>query len=239
MAFVLTIVLVLILVISHVFFQLGKVSIGAISAALLILFYISSRRFTVCETSLTFDRNKISILRDGQHKSFSVNEISSYKINYMSGARIDMKLTGGTKVVLVGSDYFNKWEPLKQFCIDFDEYVRSISNGMEPMTLPDEASRMVPVPSKGEKTDDKIFPSHVQATSGVIEPVNHGCTIPRRDKSFYEKKYALPLLLMFSVLTIGILLYIYVVDKRRTNGPMIMGVTGLMAMWVSYLKHAK
>lgn len=238
MGFMLWVVLILSLVVTMGFLQFQLVPVIVTTSGILALFYIAARRYALCQTRLSFDKDRITIARNGQCQTFNVEDVASYKINFMSGARIDMKLRNGAKLVIVGSNYFSNWEPLQDFCHDFDEYVRSVSSSDKVRTSLEDASIVTPVPSVEDRTEGKSLLSQSQDTPVVIERKNNEKAVPRREKSFYEKKYALPFLLVFSALTVGILFYIYLVDKGSPNGPMIMGLAGLIAMWGAYLKHA-
>ncbi|MGB3526223.1 MAG: hypothetical protein WBB32_09685 [Flavobacteriales bacterium] len=238
LGFILWVVLILFAVVTTGYLQFQLVTFIVITLGIIALFYLAARRYALYKTVLSFDIDRLSIARDGQCQKVNIKDIASYKINFMSGVRIDMKLRNGENIVMIGSDYFNNWEPLQEFCHDFDEYVRSMSHIEQVRTPLDDARIITPVAPVEEKTEGRPLLPHSHDSPALIDRENNEKAVPRREKSFHEKKYTLPLLLVFSVFTVGILFYIYLVDRGSANGPMIMGLAGLMAMWGAYLKHA-
>jgi hypothetical protein len=239
MGFILCVVLVLVSIVNNEYLELDPLWIVVLSVTILMICYLASLKFVICPTKLVFDEQSIIVTRNNGRQTIPIAEIISYKINLMRGARIDMKLTNGNKVVLIGSDYFRKWKPLEQFCHDFDEYIRSLSDSGIILSQPNEEHKMGPIQQSQIEPKDEPLMSYSQTTADPIEGMrNKGRIVPRREKPFYERKYALPILLMLSAFIIGVLLYIYLIDKGSPNGPMITGIAGLIAMWGAYLKHA-
>lgn len=231
-ALVLVVALVSTIVLNHIFFQLAEWWIIVITIVLLVLFYWVARKLSVHQTVLAFDENKISITRNGKYQLIPISSIVSYKITHLNGVRIDMRLASGNRITLVGSDYFYNWEPLEHFCTDFEDYIHTLPNIDKGFSRSNE-EHTIPSEQQMDKITNK---EHLIASTSIpsIRMENIEPAIPRREKSFYEKKYALPLLLIFSVLVITIVIYIYFIDKGSINGPMITGIAGLISMWGAY-----
>lgn len=222
------------------------VIVSIITLTLLVLWALT-KKYVVQKSKITLKNDLLIFQRKSYKKELRISDIESYKYKFVQGVRLVIWTRYNEKIVIHANDYFCAYEELELFCLDFDHYVGSLnfefdkssSNLVDRDTLITTVQvEEKPTNPVSEKLDSKS-PSSIKPQLGnqIINKETHN-QIPERKRSFYERKYALPVLVSFTV--VGIIFIIYVkMDGGNLPGTFIVGVGGISAMWMGYLNHQK
>lgn len=224
--------------------QVVAISIGIIG---LVIIWLIGKKFLKQESRLKLDNGKLTFIRDGQTREFHISEIESYKYKLVKGVRLSIWTRRNEEISIIANDIYCDYESLEKFCSDFDEYINSIKTEQQ-----EHYGKHVSNDRKANSSIHDIPPAKVGANEALDEQSNkviieskimNASTesrkeLPERKKSFYEKRYAQPFLIFFTILVIAFVIFV-VVDGGEISGVIIASIGGLAAMWGGYFNHQK
>ena len=227
---------------NYVEFVFGGITIlGMASCWLLGKKYLKQpSELILTDETLTFRRNKFE-------KVLPIHEIESYKYKLVNGVRLIIWTRFNESLSITANDIFCDYEELEAFCLDFDKFIDSISpQGKKSHRA--NLARETDVETSDEikiETNQNAENSTLQGAitnherSVQAEPeMRRTRKIPKRKKSFYERKFALPVLFTMTAIAISVIIHAIIVDAN-IPGTLIAGIGGIGAMWGAYYNHQR
>ena len=238
----------ILLIDSFAFFKsYEQVVIVSLSIVGIGIFWLIGKKFLKQESKLILNDDSLIFIRDGQSREFLISEIESYKYKLVKGVRLSFWTRRNENISIIANDAFCEYEDLERFCSDFDNHIKSLRvkpneanseqhskygsvNRISLDTAPKAISAADSDSEQGFLAKGEITKSN---TSSQLKK-----ELPERKKSFYERRYAQPFLIVFTILVVAFVVYVKV-DGGNLPATIIVGAGGLAAMWAGYFNHQK
>ncbi|MFZ6053054.1 hypothetical protein [Halocola ammonii] len=216
----------------------------------LLIFYFSLKRLLKIDGKIILNEDYIIIKKGNNETTVIVSEIESYKYQLGRDTQLKLNLRNGFDITVYSNDIFCSNEQLELFCKDFDLFIKKLPTEYNNTYYSDsirskEKYRVTEKRILGDVNSDHDGKKDITDKSKDRASLKENKTKletlettgkPKKLTSFYEKKWALPVLVISSVIVLGFIVYVYF-DGGRIKGVLIASIGGLLAMWGAYFKH--
>lgn len=220
----------------------------AIIVLTLVVLWVLTKKYLVQKSEITLKNDQLIFQRNSKKRELKISDIESYEYKLVQGVRLVIWTRYNEKIVIHANDYFCAHEGLEEFCSAFDEYVNSkkTEKSAASKDIPDvklsigvdsERNSGIAETISEVNPNEPISQTQVESKPLGVSQDSKDLT-PKRKKSFYEKNYAQPFLIAFTVLLIAFVIYV-IVDGGNLPAAIIVSAGGLSAMWAGYFNHQK
>jgi lipopolysaccharide export LptBFGC system permease protein LptF len=220
----------------------------SIIALTLVVLWALAKTYLVQKSKITLKNDLLIFQRKSKKKELKISDIESYKYKLVQGVRLVIWTRYNEKIVIHANDYFCAHEELEVFCSDFDDYVNSLKTPQKVTSEKEYSANHSKIPDLKEAPEllgnaSEVITDEESSTNkpervAVKTSTDFTDKIPKRKKSFYEKKYAQPFLMVFTALVIAFVIYVKM-DGGDISGVIIISIGGLAALWAGYFNHQK